>query len=395
MAVLVTGGAGFVGSHCVELLLSEGHKVVVVDNFNSESSTSKEKFENGEYLKMKAVEFASKGASVSVHTCDCMDKDRLKTIIQTENVSKCLHVAAMAYDRRSVFYASDYMINNTVGTTKLFEALQECGVKTVVSTSTRSAFGQRDDNDDVLNELSRRLPVNPYGASKVGSDAIAHQFAHNYDMDVTLLRLFSVYGPRGRPDMMPRMLTERIHSDVPIRKFGGGHATRCWIYAGDVARAFWLAMNNKPVGGYAEYNLGTPVTHTLDEIIELAEDVVGKKAIIDQVGQQPGDAVKVAHSDFSLVTQELGWEPRVTLREGLRLTYDYWLARPSPLYVFWFDQPQRVLNVEEAVRLDEAAKLTTLGWKLDLPASSKMLLADDEDSDSTCDGESFGFSSDC
>lgn len=395
MPVLVTGGAGFVGSHVAELLLSEGQNVVVIDNFNSETSTSKEKIENGEYLRMKASEFAAKGARVSIHTCDCMDKDKMKTIIQSENVTSCLHVAAMAYDRRSVFYASEYMINNTVGTTMLFEALHECGVKTVVSTSTRSTFGQRDDNDDVLNESSRRLPVNPYGASKVGSDAIAHQFAHNYDMDVTLLRLFSVYGPRGRPDMMPRMLTERIHSGVPIRKFGGGHATRCWIYAGDVAHAFWLALNKRPAGGYAEYNLGTPVTHTLDEIIALAEDVVGKAAIIDQIGQQPGDAVKVAHSDFSQITEVLGWKPRVSLREGLRLTYDYWLARPSPLYVFWFDQPQRLLNVEEAVRLDEPMKLASLGWHLDVPDISKALHSEEDDSDSTCDGESLGFSSDC
>merc|ERR1712232_591833 len=272
------------------------------------------------------------------------------------------------------------MGNNTVGTTALFEILQECGVKTVVSTSTRSTFGQRDDNDDVLNESSRRLPVNPYGASKVGSDAIAHQFAHVHDMDVTLLRLFSVYGPRGRPDMMPRLLTERIHSEVPIRKFGGGHATRCWIYVGDVARAYWLALNRRPETGYAEYNLGTSVPHTLDEIIALAEEVVGKRAIIDQICQQPGDAVKVAHSDFSLVTQELGWNPTVTLEEGLRLTYEYWMARPSPLYVFWFDQSTRVLNVEEAVRTDEVAKMKALGWQLDVPAKSCI-----SDGVSTCD----------
>jgi len=350
--ILVTGGAGFVGSHVVELALSNGMKVVVLDNFNSETTISKEKEENVEALQAIQDRFVSSGANLKVIRGDIRNQKLIVRTIQREGVTACLHIAALAYDRRSVFHPEEYIMVNILGTLRLLEALVACGVKTIIQASTRSVFGQREDDEELLNEFSPRRPVNPYGASKVGADAIAHSYAFVHGMHVTLLRLFSVYGPRGRPDMMPRMLVERVHAGVPIRKFGDGTSTRTWIYVSDVARCFLMALKCPPEDGFAEYNLGTPVSTTLNEIIQTAELVVGKPAVIDQMPGQPGDALKVAHADFSLAQKKLGWTPGVALEEGLRLTYKYWLNHQTPSYVFWFDSPNRVQDLSRAVRKD-------------------------------------------
>ena len=142
-------------------------------------------------------------------------------------------------------------------------------------------------------------------------------------MDVTLVRIFATYGPRGRPDMIPRILIENIVNDVPIRKFGNGTATRTWIYISDIVSAFLSAFRH-PSSGFAEFNTGAPKTTTLNELISTAEKVVGKKAIIEQCEVPPGDAHIVGHPSYQLIQKTLGWSPKVDLEEGLRLIYlDY------------------------------------------------------------------------
>ena len=199
--VLVTGGVGFVGSHIAEALLTMGMKVVIYDIFNSETTVSAEKQENATILQRTAEEYEDDGAHLCVVHGDIRDKENLVKTIKEHGITAAIHVGGMVDDRRSVFHPGEYIDVNIRGTATLLDALGQCGVKMVVQASTRSVFGQRDVNEVYLTEKSNRRPVNPYGASKVGADAMAHCYSHLHKMNVTLIRIFATYGPRGRPDM--------------------------------------------------------------------------------------------------------------------------------------------------------------------------------------------------
>lgn len=195
---MVTGGVGFVGSHCAEQLLREGVKVVVYDIFNEETTVSAEKQENADILIETARQYAAVGASVTIVHGDINDKEKLLTTIKEYGITGCIHAAGMVDDRRSVKFPNEYIEVNIRGTCTLLSALGESGVKMVVQASTRSVYGERKDNNTYLTEDADRRPVNPYGAAKVGSDAMAHCYHHLYGMNVTLIRIFSAYGPRGK-----------------------------------------------------------------------------------------------------------------------------------------------------------------------------------------------------
>jgi len=322
-SVLVTGGVGFVGSHIAEALLRSGTKVVIYDIFNSETTVSAEKREIASILRQAADECKSDGASLDIVHGDIRDKEKLLQTISGHGITSCIHVGGMVDDRRSVFHPDEYIDVNIRGTATLLDALGKSGVKMVVQASTRSVFGQRADNSALLTEKADRRPVNPYGASKVGADAMAHCYSHLHKMNVTLIRIFATYGPRGRPDMMPRILCENIANDEPIRKFGDGTATRTWIYISDIVSAFLCALKN-PCGGFAEFNTGAANSTTLNELIATAEKVVGKNAIIEHCPVPPGDAHTVGHPSYELIQKTLGWTPKVNVEEGMRLTYlDY------------------------------------------------------------------------
>jgi len=208
--VLVTGGVGFVGSHIAEALLTEGREVVVYDIFNSETTKSTEKQKNAALLQRTADEFESNGAKLSIINGDIRDQEKLIEVINSKGVTGCIHVGGLVDDRRSVLCPGEYVDVNIFGTCQLLDALGKCGVKMVVQASTRSVFGQRSDNNVELDENAARRPINPYGVSKVAADAMAHCYSHLHDMNVTLVRIFATYGPRGRPDMMPRILIESL-----------------------------------------------------------------------------------------------------------------------------------------------------------------------------------------
>jgi len=318
--VLVTGGVGFVGSHIVATLLKIGTNVVVYDIFNSETSKLSEKEENANMLLQTAAEFRHIGASISIVRGDIRDKILLMETIATHNVTGCIHVAALVDDRRSVYSPDDYIDVNIRGTATLLDALGKSGVKMVVQASTRSAFGQRKNNATYLTEKADRRPINPYGASKVGADAMAHCYSHLHNMNVTLVRIFATYGPRGRPDMIPRILIEKISNNEPIKKFGSGNATRTWIYISDIVMAFLHALC-KPQGGFAEFNTGADNSTTLNKLITCAEQIVGKKAIIEYHPVPPGDAHTVGHPSYELIKNTLGWSPKIDLEEGMYLTH--------------------------------------------------------------------------
>mmetsp|Transcript_5768 Transcript_5768/g.8389 ORF Transcript_5768/g.8389 Transcript_5768/m.8389 type:complete len:406 (-) Transcript_5768:196-1413(-) len=323
--VMVTGGVGFVGSHVVETLLQEGRKVVIYDIFNSETSKSDEKNRIANLLKQTAEDNSHHGASLKIVTGDIRDQEKIMETVKEHGVTGCIHVGGMVDDRRSVAFPDEYINVNILGTAKLLDALGKCGVKMVVQASTRSVFGQRSNNDEVLDEGADRRPINPYGASKVGADAMAHCYSHLHNMNLTLVRIFATYGPRGRPDMMPRILIESIVNDKPIPKFGDGTATRTWIYVSDIVSAFLTALKH-PQGGFAEFNTGAHNSTTLNNLIDAAEVVTGKNAIIEHHPAPPGDAHTVGHPNYDKIQKVLGWTPKVSVTEGMRMTYEDYIS---------------------------------------------------------------------
>lgn len=311
---MVTGGVGFVGGHIAEHLLKRGHRVVVYDIFNSETTPSAEKQETANILKSTAAEFEDKGSRLKIVNGDICDSTKLNAVVAEEEITACFHVAAMVDDRRSVLHPMEYIDVNIKGTA------------TLVQASTRSVFGQVLDNDSRIDENAQRLPINPYGATKVATDAFAHCYAHLLGIDVAIIRIFATYGPRGRHDMIPRICIDNIRRGTPIKKFGDGTATRTWIYIDDVVSAFVMAFQAIQRGklkGYNQFNIGTEASTTLNEMIETAERVVGKKAVIQQQSVPKGDAHTVGHPKWERIRKVLGWAPRVTLEEGLKKTLEY------------------------------------------------------------------------
>lgn len=249
--ILVTGGAGFIGSHIAEALLKQCKKVIVFDVFNQETTKSDEKHSNITLLE-KTVEQVNKmlsdnhpKAELFVTTGDIRDRNSIQEVIAnvSYNITSVVHIAGLVDDRRSVSYPNEYFDVNVIGTATLLDVLGKSGkIKRVVQASTRSVFGEVNKHDVKLDETSPRRPVNPYGVSKVASDAAAHCYSHMYQMQIFLVRITSCYGHRGRPDMILRILMENIESGMAIKKYGSGEATRTWLYIDDLVDCFLKAL---------------------------------------------------------------------------------------------------------------------------------------------------------
>lgn len=340
-SILVTGGAGFIGSHVVEALLKRQKKVILIDLFNIETTTTDEKQNNVSSLQKLAaginqnLSADAPKAELVVVKGDVRDRSLLQEIINNEsyNITSAIHTAGMVDDRRSVSYPNEYFEVNLIGTATLLDELGKSGkVKRVVQASTRSVFGEVDEPDTVLHEGSPRRPVNPYGVSKVASDAVAHCYSHIYQMQVFLVRITSCYGPKGRPDMILRILMENIKNGQIIKKYGSGEATRTWLYIDDLIDCFMRAYfygtpdshidKSIPIHElslYEEFNTGSDEgAVTLNQVIATAEKVMGKKANIQEFPVPPkGDAKFIGVLDFSKARNILGWSPKYNLEQGM------------------------------------------------------------------------------
>jgi UDP-glucuronate 4-epimerase len=317
--ILVTGAAGFFGSHIAARLLRAGRHVVAFDKLNAETTSSTEKQDN--LARLQTIADATEGAKLTVFRGDIMDEDSIKPVLQACMPTACVHAASMVDDRRSVKYPREYLLTNIVGTQTLLHTIAEHGsVRQFVYISTRSTFGQVDSAGQLMAEESPKRPINPYGASKVGAEAICHVYHHLHGINVNIIRIFALYGPYGRPDMIPRQLLEKVIADVEIPKFGTGEANRDWMYVEDAAQAVFLAVD-KPLG-YEIFNIGTGRGTSLNELISTAEKVIGKSAKILQLPVPPGDAHFVGVADNSKAASVLGWTPSTSLEEGMRKTLE-------------------------------------------------------------------------
>jgi len=313
MNFLVTGGAGFIGSHVCERLLHDGHSVWAFDELN-DFYDPQLKRANIRSLQALAKPFEF----VQGDICHGRAVGELFAAVKFDQV---IHLAARAGVRPSLEQPALYQRVNVEGTVNLLEAARSHGVKKVTLASSSSVYGVNakvpfSESDPIFSAIS------PYAASKLACEALGHVYHHIYKMDVAMLRFFTVYGPRQRPDLAIHKFTRLIAAGKPIPVFGDGSTARDHTYISDIVDGV-IACTKKEFG-YEVFNLGESQTVKLSELIALIEQALGKKAVIDRQPLQPGD-VPVTFADISKAREKLGYQPQVRVEKGIPLFVDWFL----------------------------------------------------------------------
>jgi nucleoside-diphosphate-sugar epimerase len=308
---LVTGAAGFIGARTSELLIADGHTVAGIDNLNDAYD-----------LRMKHYRLKKLQAlpQFTFHQLDISDK----TIVdhfKNEKFDGVINLAAWAGVRASVKNPWIYVESNMTGTLNMLEICRQTGTRKFVVASTSSIYGENPPYP-TPESASSSEPLQPYAASKKGAEAMAHAYHHLYDIDVTVVRFFTVYGPAGRPDLSIFRFVQWITEGRPVRVNGDGEQSRGFTYIDDIARGVILAL--KPVG-YEIINLGGHEVITINNLIKLVEDVTGKKATVDYGPPDPAD-MRSNWADVSKAGALLGWEPQYDMRAGIQKLVDWYNA---------------------------------------------------------------------
>jgi UDP-glucuronate 4-epimerase len=334
MNFLVTGGAGFIGSHVCERLLRDGHRVWAFDDLNDFYDPQFKRRNLREIQTLapwnNSVQDAatagspaySMGRAKPFEFChgDLTDRAALDELFSSVKFDQVIHLAARAGVRPSLEQPALYQRVNVEGTVNVLEAARQTGVKKITIASSSSVYGVNakapfSESDPVFSAVS------PYAASKLACEALGHTWHHVYKMDVAMLRFFTVYGPRQRPDLAIHKFTKLIDAGKPIPVFGDGSTARDHTHVSDILEGV-IACTQREFG-FEIFNLGEAQTVKLSELITLIETALGKKAIIDRQPLQPGD-VPITFADISKARKMLGYNPQVKVEKGI------------PLFVDWF-----------------------------------------------------------
>jgi UDP-glucuronate 4-epimerase len=300
--ILVTGGAGFIGSHVCERLLARGDQVTVIDNFNDFYDPA-----------LKRSNAALLGGA-RVETADIRDREAVAQLFEQGRFDGVIHLAAMAGVRPSVLDPLHYEDVNVRGTCILLKELEARPRTKFVFASSSSVYGARDrmpfgEADDIHH------PVSPYAATKRAGELLCYTHHHLYGTPTTCLRFFTVYGPRQRPEMAIAKFTRAILAGRPIPFYGDGSTRRDYTYIDDIVDGVVAALDR--CAGYAIYNLGESATTSLSELVGILGELCGRTPILDRQPLQPGD-VPLTCADVTKARAELGYTPRVPVSEGLR-----------------------------------------------------------------------------
>jgi UDP-glucuronate 4-epimerase len=312
MNFLVTGGAGFIGSHVCERLLHNGHAVWVLDDLNSFYDPRIKR------ANLRAIESLKKPFQFVQD--DLTDAAAVNALFAGVKFDQVIHLAARAGVRPSLEEPALYQRVNVEGTVNVLEAARKNGVKKITIASSSSVYGVNAktpfaEADPIFSAIS------PYAASKLACEALGHVYHHIYRLDVIMLRFFTVYGPRQRPDLAIHKFAKLIHAGQPIPVFGDGSTARDYTFITDIVDGV-VACTQKSFG-YEIFNLGESQTVALAKLIGLLEKSLGKKAVITRQPPQPGD-VPVTFADVSKARAKLGYNPHTKIEEGI------------PLFVEWF-----------------------------------------------------------
>lgn len=305
MTILVTGGAGFIGSHLCERLIALGHRVICYDSFDGYYSPE---------LKRKNIAGIMRHPGFALVEADIRDASALAQTFTVHKIDVVVHLAARAGVRPSILQPGLYYDVNLIGTLRLLEAMHAAGVKKLVFGSSSSVYGNSkrvpfSETDRVDN------PISPYAASKKAGELLCHTYHHLHAFDVFCLRFFTAYGPRQRPDMAIHQFVRKILERQSITLFGDGNSRRDYTFVEDIVQGVEQAVNR--VAGYEVINLGESSTIKLIDLIHLIETELDMKADIQWKPVQPGD-VETTHADIGKARDILDYAPAVTITEGMQ-----------------------------------------------------------------------------
>jgi len=310
-SVLVTGGAGFIGSHVVDCLVAQGREVVVLDDFNDYYDPA---------LKRANIAPHVEARRIKLYEGDIRNAPLCEKIVRDHGVDVIVHLAARAGVRHSLRFPVLYEDVNCRGTLNLLEAARKHRVEHFVFASSSSVYGGSQqipfrEDDPVM------YPVSPYAATKRAGELYCHTYYHLYRLPCICLRFFTVYGPRGRPEMAIYKFARLIDLGKPIPVYGDGSSKRDYTFISDIVDGVMAAVDVQV--GYEIVNLGESRLVPLSYMIALLEQELGKKAIVDYQPEQPGD-VRVTYADISKARRLLGYNPSFPIEKGIKVFIEWY-----------------------------------------------------------------------
>lgn len=309
MKILVTGAAGFIGSHLVQALLEKGNDVFGIDNFDEYYARE---------IKEENIKEATNNDRFHFLNLDLRDRPSVKALLQNE-FDVVVHLAGRGGVRRSILEPEKYIELNYLSTFNLIESMKETGHKKIVFASTSSVYGNRSQIPFKEDEMAD-CPISPYSATKKACEVLLYAYHHLYNFDVYALRFFTVYGPRQRPDMAIYKLVKSIFKEEVFEKFGNGKTERDYTFVSDIING--VVNSVERVSGYEIINIGGSNTVELNRLISLAEEIIGKKAIIVEKPIPEGDVLRT-YADVSKAKNLIGFSPKIPIEEGLKIFIDW------------------------------------------------------------------------
>ncbi len=311
MNILITGGAGFIGSTLADRLLKENNNVIVIDNFNDYYDIS---------LKEQNVKNNINNPNYKLYRGDICNSELLQEIFSKNDIDTVIHTAARAGVRKSIEEPLEYIHSNIQGTVNILEQMRQHHVNKIIFASSSSVYGNCNA-ERFSEDLKTSEPISPYAATKLACEQFLYTYSKLYNIQAICLRLFTVYGPRQRPDLAIRKFIELIEQDKPIPVYGDGTTIRDYTYIDDIIEGFCAAIEYNKTQ-YEIINLGGGNPITLNNLIETIEGLMDKKAKIQNSSRQAGDVDKTI-SDITKARNLLNYEPKISLKNGIKNFIDW------------------------------------------------------------------------
>lgn len=311
MKILITGGAGFIGSNLTKTLLEQGENIICIDNLNDYYSPD---------IKKNNIKQFQDNPNYHFFKLDIKNLDNLRKIFSENKFTAVIHLAARAGVRASIENPSNYIQTNIQGTLNLLECLKKTSDTKFIFASSSSVYGNITEVP-FKEDMNITAPVSPYAATKLSTEAISYTYHHLYNIPMVGLRFFTVFGPHNRPDMAHYKFTQAILEEKPITKYGDGTTSRDYTYVDDVVEGIISCLDKN--SDFEIINLGNNTPITLNEMINTLEKVIGKKAIIKQEGVPAGDVIKT-YANISKAKELLNWEPKTPYKEGVKKMVEWY-----------------------------------------------------------------------